>query len=171
MSEDFERLHQWMNEPHVIPYWQLNGPKAAFKQHLEQALADQHQTLYIGCIDGVPMSYWESYWVKDDVLASYYDALPYDQGVHLLIGEPSYLGKGLALPLLKAMVAFQWQDQRTTRIVAEPHYLNEKMIRVFQACGFEKQATIQLPDKKAQLMMCDRETFNRRWQHENERVR
>lgn len=165
LGEDLQRLHQWMNHPHVIPFWKLNFSLGKFQDHLEKALSDSHQTLYIGLLDGVPMSYWESYWAADDIVARHYPALASDQGIHLLIGPPEYLGKGYALPLLRAMTRFQLQHPATQKIIAEPDIRNAKMIHVFERCGFVFQKPIALPDKTGALMMCDRTKFEERWGH------
>ncbi len=159
IEEDLERIHNWMNQPHVVPFWHLALPLDATHAHLEAALADTHQTLYIGLLDGVPMSYWETYWAKDDIIARYYAAHPSDRGVHLLIGPPEFLGKGFALPLLRAMTAFQFQRADTQKIVAEPDLRNGKMIHVFERCGFMLDRCIDLPDKRAALMVCHRKRF------------
>jgi RimJ/RimL family protein N-acetyltransferase len=163
LEEDLGRIQSWMNQPHVIPFWNLALDLEHMRSHLEKALEDTHQTLYIGYLDDVPMSYWESYWAKDDIIARCYAPHPQDQGIHLLIGEPAFLGKGYALPLLRAMTAFQLQECGTKKIVSEPDIRNKKMIHVFERCGFEFQREIQLPDKKAALMFCDRQSFMEQW--------
>ncbi|OYD56819.1 GNAT family N-acetyltransferase [Fictibacillus aquaticus] len=163
LERDAAMLHEWQQQPYVIPFWKLDIPFEAYVKHLEKFLADTHQTLYLGLIDGVPMSYWEAYWVKGDVVEDTYDYHPHDQGIHLLIGEEAYLGKGYALPMLRAMVAFQFLSKKTEKVIAEPDITNDKMIHVFETCGFEKVKPIQLPDKTGMLMFCHRETFERRW--------
>lgn len=165
LEQDLDMLFQWMHEPHVIPFWNLALPYAEYREHLRKFLADPHQALHIGSLDGVPMSYWETYWAQQDIVGQYYDADPEDQGVHLLIGPPSYLGKGYALPLLKAMVSRLFQHEPTEKVVAEPDIRNEKMIHIFKQCGFTFQKAIDLPDKRAALMFCDRNSFLRRWNH------
>lgn len=159
LEEDLHRIHRWMNEPHVIPFWKLNFSLEKIQAHLEKALGDKHQTLYIGMLDGVPMSYWESYWAIDDIIGNYYPAEKADQGIHLLIGETVFLGKGYALPLLRAMTKFQFQHSETSKIITEPDARNAKMIHVFKRCGFEFQKEVDLPDKTGALMFCHRENF------------
>ncbi|MEE6146346.1 GNAT family N-acetyltransferase [Bacillus cereus] len=159
MEEDFEKLHSWMNNKHVIPFWRLNMSKDLYKIHLDNALKDTHQTLYIGYLDNIPMSYWEAYYVKGDIIEKYYDYDEHDQGIHLLIGPEQYLGKGYALPLLKAMVTFQFQNKKTQKIIAEPDINNKKMIHVFERCGFKAIKSIDLPDKTGLLMFCSRIEF------------
>ncbi|MDN4073975.1 GNAT family N-acetyltransferase [Fictibacillus terranigra] len=166
-DKDAELLYRWMNEEHVIPYWKLNGPKETYFQHLLTALHDEHQKLYIGYVNGRPVSYWESYWVRGDVMEEAYEAEPNDQGVHLLIGETDCLGKGYSLPMLKAMVRFQFQKPFTEKVIAEPDIRNKKMIHVFEKCGFVPIEPVKLPDKTGLLMFCDRDAFHRRWKYED----
>lgn len=160
--EDVGLVHKWMNEEHVHPFWQLNIPFDRFQAHYDKAIADTHQTVYLGMVDGEVMSYWEAYWVKGDVIGQAYTPAAFDQGIHLLIGEKRFLGLGYALPLLKAMVRFQFQHGVTKKVVAEPDIRNDKMIHVFKKCGFHPVSPITLPDKEALLMFCDRETYERR---------
>ncbi|TWI54111.1 GNAT family N-acetyltransferase [Halalkalibacter nanhaiisediminis] len=165
LEDDLERLHYWHHQDHVIPFWNQNFPLLKYREHLHMLLQDRHQTLYIGHVNGEPMSYWESYWAKDNIVANYYDVEDKDQGIHLLFGPKKFLGKGLALPLLRGMTAFLFQHEGTRKIVAEPDIRNEKMIHIFQKCGFEPEKEIDLPDKRALLMFCERRTFFRRWKH------
>lgn len=159
MERDLERLHAWLNEEHVLPYWQLNDPLPEFRATLEEKLDDEHMTPYVGYLDHVPMSYWECYWAADDDIAGYYDAKPTDQGIHLLIGPPEYLGRGYAEPLLRATTAMQFRHPETDRIVTEPDSRNETVIHVFEQCGFEPRHELELPEKDALLMVCERERF------------
>jgi RimJ/RimL family protein N-acetyltransferase len=162
MEADFERIHRWMHQEHVIPFWQLNLPLAKFREHLQKELAG-HQQLYIGSLDDTPVSYWETYRVIEDRLGRYYEAESDDHGVHLLIGETSYLGKGYALPLLRAITYHLFQQTHCGKVVAEPDIRNQKMIHIFEKCGYQKQQKLQLPEKEACLLFCTRKTFMRRW--------
>lgn len=159
LDEDLVLIHNWMNQPHIIPFWNLALDLESMQKHLESALTDTHQTLYIGCLDSIPMSYWEAYWVAGDIVAKSYEFHPEDQGIHLLIGEQSFLGKGYAFPLLRAMTSFLFQHSATKKVIAEPDIRNSKMIHVFARCGFELQREIDLPDKRAALMFCEKKSF------------
>ncbi|WP_254538310.1 GNAT family N-acetyltransferase [Halomarina litorea] len=161
MERDLGRLHRWLGSDHVEPYWQLDLPLPAFRAALRDKLADDHLTPYVGCLDHVPMSYWECYWAAEDDLANHYDADPNDQGVHLLIGPEEYLGHGYARPLLCAVVAMQFRSPGTDRVVAEPDTRNERAIRVFEEGGFEPREEFHFEEagKDALLMVCERERF------------
>ena len=161
-GRDLRRLHAWLNSEHVLPYWRLDDPLPVFRRELAEKLDDDHLTPYVGALDGVPMSYWERYWAADDAVGERYDAAPADQGIHLLIGPPEYLGRGYAVPLLRAMTAFQFRHPETGRVVAEPDIRNDRVIGVFERCGFEARGEIEMDEKEALLMVCERERFEER---------
>jgi len=156
LDRDLGRLHTWLNSDHVLPYWTQNDPLPQVRDTIRERADDDTQTLYIGYLDHTPMSYWESYWAARDRLGEYYDADPADQGIHLLIGPPEYLGEGYATPLIEAMAEFQFQHAETKRIVTEPDARNERAIRAFESAGFERAGEVDLPDKTGQLMFRDR---------------
>ncbi|WLR43137.1 GNAT family N-acetyltransferase [Bacillus carboniphilus] len=160
-EKDVKRLHGWHHQPHVIPFWNQNFTFEKYADFLTKLLDDQHQTLWIGMVHEESMSYFETYWAKDDVLGKHYDWNEFDQGIHLLIGEPSFLGKGYAAPFVSKMVEQLFQEERTSRIVTEPDIRNEKMIHIFKKVGFKPYKELQLPDKKALMMICERSDFKK----------
>lgn len=163
LERDLGRLHAWLGADHVKPSWDLDEPLPEFRETLRGKLADDHQTLYIGCLDHVPMSYWERYWAAEDELAAYYDAEPADQGVHLLFGPPEYVGEGYAVPLLRAMLALQFGHLETDRVVGEPDAHNDAVLATAKRCGFESRGEFAFPEesKTANLIVCPRERFER----------
>jgi RimJ/RimL family protein N-acetyltransferase len=154
---DLDLVHAWMHQPHVVPFWQLDLPRAGVGEYLRRAAADDHQDVLIGSLDGQPVSYWECYWAARDPLAAHYPAEPADQGVHLLIGPPEHTGRGLGRQLLAAVAAWQLgREPATRRLVAEPDVRNRRMIHVFEQCGFRRVGELELPDKRAALMVRER---------------
>ncbi|WP_276299846.1 GNAT family N-acetyltransferase [Halorussus lipolyticus] len=156
---DLGMLHSWLNEEHVLPDWSLNDPLPKFQNTLEGKLADDHMTPYIGHLDHVPMSYFEAYWAIDDVIADYYDADPADQGFHMLLGPPEYLGHGYAESLMRAMLQMQFRHPETDRVVGEPDVRNETVHSILKRVGFEPRCEIEMDEKTALLMVCERERF------------
>ena len=161
LERDLGRLHAWLGSEHVKPYWQLDLPLPAFRDRLVSKLSDDHLTPYVGCLDHVPMSYWECYRTAENDVANHYDAAPTDRGVHLLIGPEEYLGRGYARPLLRAVVAMQFRDPETERVIAEPDARNDRAIAVFEDCGFEprREFRFEEAEKDAVLVVCERERF------------
>jgi len=161
LERDLGRLHAWLGSEHVKPYWQHDLPLPAFRDRLAEKLADDHLTPYVGCLDHVPMSYWECYWAADDDVANHYDADPSDRGLHLLVGPEEYLGRGYALPAMRAAVAMQFRHPETDRVIAEPDARNERVVHVFEQCGFEQRTEFRFEEaeKDAVLLVCERERF------------
>jgi RimJ/RimL family protein N-acetyltransferase len=103
------------------------------------------------------MSYWEIYRADLDPVARYYPARPHDTGIHLLIGGVSDRARGLGATLLRA-VAEQILDHRPAcaRVVAEPDLRNTPSVAAFLTAGFRFSAELELPGKRAALMIRDR---------------
>ena len=162
-AADLDLVHGWMHQPHVAPFWELDVPRGDLAGYLGRAAGDHHREVLVGCVDGRPASYWELYWAAEDRLAGYYPAGSLDQGVHLLIGPPELVGRGLGRALLGAVVAWQLRrEPATRRVVAEPDVRNAASLRVFERCGFRRVAELDLPEKRAALMVRDRRA-GRRW--------
>ena len=155
---DLDLLYDWMHAPHVVPFWQLALPRPGLAAYLHAAVTDSHQDVLIGVVDGEPVSYWEIYWAERDRLATFCAIRPWDQGVHLLIGPAALTGRGLGRLLLGAVS--RWlldREPRTTRVLAEPDIRNDRSIRLFEHCGFRREAELALPEKRAALMVLHRE--------------
>ncbi|WP_151775396.1 GNAT family N-acetyltransferase [Streptomyces abyssomicinicus] len=148
-------LHRWMNDPVVAEYWDLAGPPARTEEHLRaQTGGDGRSVPCLGLLDGRPTSYWEIYRADLDPLADHYAARPHDTGVHLLIGEAADRGRGLGTLLLDA-VARLVLDRRPgcLRLVAEPDLRNHASLGAFRKAGFRRAGTLELPGKRAALMI------------------
>ncbi|MEU8828241.1 GNAT family N-acetyltransferase [Streptomyces sp. NPDC048636] len=158
IGRDLRLIAQWMNDPAVAAFWELDGPDEATASHLGGQLdGDGRSVPCLGVLDGVPMSYWELYRADLDPLARYYPARPHDTGIHLLIGRVSDRGQGLGTTLLRA-AADLVLDHRPScaRVVAEPDLRNIPSIAAFLGAGFRFSAEVELPDKRAALMLRDR---------------
>lgn len=156
-DRDVALLHRWMNDPEVARFWELALPTGRIAAYLCDQLGSAHSTPYIGELDGVPMSYWELYRADLDPLAAHYPARRADAGVHLLLGPAACRGRGLAAPLVRAVTGWQLDAAPSAeRVVAEPDVANARSVRAFARAGFRRAADIDLPDKRAALMVRDR---------------
>jgi acetyl CoA:N6-hydroxylysine acetyl transferase len=154
---EVEMVHRWMNDPVVARFWELDGPLRRLVAHLDQQFAGTHSRPYLGLLDGVPMSYWELYRAEEDRLAGYYPARPGDAGVHLLLGPPQYRGMGLGWQLIRQVSQWQLDASDARRVVAEPDVRNAASVRAFERAGFRRTCDIDLPEKRAALMVRDPE--------------
>lgn len=158
LRRDLPLLSRWMNDPAVAAFWELSGPPAVTAGHLRtQLTGDGRSVPCLGTLDGVPMSYWEIYRADLDPLAHHCPVRPHDTGIHLLIGAASDRGRRLGGVLLRA-VADLILDRRPAcmRVIAEPDLRNIPSIAAFLTAGFRFSTEVDLPDKRAALMVRDR---------------
>ncbi|MFF6998316.1 GNAT family N-acetyltransferase [Streptomyces sp. NPDC008313] len=158
VERDLPLLTRWMNDPAVAAFWNLAGPETVTEKHLRGQLdGDGRSVPCLGVLDGTPTSYWEIYRADLDLLARHYPARPHDTGLHLLVGPVADRGRGVGSLLLRA-VADLVLDRRPAcaRVVAEPDLLNIPSVSAFLNAGFRFSAEVDLPDKRAALMVRDR---------------
>ena len=158
LDRDLPIVTHWMNDPTVAEFWELDGPPAIAEKHLRAQLdGDGRSVPCLGVLDDIPMSYWEIYRADLDPVARYYPARPHDTGIHLLIGGVSDRARGLGATLLRA-VAEQILDHRPAcaRVIAEPDLRNSPSVAAFLTAGFRFSAELELPGKRAALMIRDR---------------
>jgi acetyl CoA:N6-hydroxylysine acetyl transferase len=158
LERDVGLVHSWMNDPEVAAFWKKPWPLAQIASYLHQQDRSAHSTPYLGEMDGVPMSYWELYRADLDPLAQYYDAHEHDAGMHLLLGPAKYRGQGLAVALVRAVSTWQLDaDPCATRVIGEPDVSNVRTIRVGELAGFRRITDLNLPTKRAALMVLERQ--------------
>ncbi|GAA2633203.1 GNAT family N-acetyltransferase [Streptomyces vastus] len=158
IDRDLKLISRWMNDAAVSAFWELAGPETVTEDHLRAQLdGDGRSIPCLGVLDGTPMSYWEIYRADLDPLARHYPARLHDTGIHLLIGPVANRGRGLGSALLRA-VSDLVLDRRPscTRVVAEPDLRNTPSVSAFLSAGFRFSAEVDLPDKRAALMVRDR---------------
>ncbi len=157
-ARDLRVVARWMNDPAVAQFWDLAGPEETTERHLRAQLdGDGRSAPCLGVLDGRPMSYWEIYRADLDPLARHYPARPHDTGIHVLIGPVADRGHGLGGALLRA-AADHILDRRPAcaRVVAEPDLRNAASVAAFLAAGFRFAGELDLPGKRAALMVRER---------------
>ncbi|WP_460106434.1 GNAT family N-acetyltransferase [Streptomyces sp. YKOK-J1] len=158
LEDDLPLIHRWMNDPAVDAFWELAGPMDRTENHLRAQLdGDGRSVPCLGVLDGVPMSYWEIYRADLDPLARHCPTRPHDTGIHLLVGEAADRGRGLGSALLKAVTDLVL-DRRPAcaRVVAEPDVRNTASVTAFLRAGFRFASEVELPGKRAALVVRDR---------------
>ncbi|WP_254075796.1 GNAT family N-acetyltransferase [Streptomyces sp. P3] len=158
VERDLSLVGRWMNDPAVAAFWELAGPERVTARHLREQLADDgHSVPCLGVLEGRPMSYWEIYRADLDSLAGHYPARPYDTGIHLLIGGAADRGRGLGSLLLRAVADLVLAGSPAcARVVAEPDLRNVPSVAAFLSAGFRFFTELELPAKRAALMVRDR---------------
>ncbi|GAA2625498.1 GNAT family N-acetyltransferase [Streptomyces axinellae] len=158
LARDLPLIAAWMNDPAVAAFWELAGPESVTEAHLRPQLeGDGRSVPCLGVLDGAPMSYWELYRADLDPLARHCPTRPHDTGIHLLVGGVAHRGRGIGTSLLRA-VADLVLDHRPlcARVLAEPDVRNVPSVAAFLGAGFRLGAEVELPAKRAALMVRDR---------------
>lgn len=158
VERDLPLISRWMNDPAAAEFWQLSGPPSVTEDHVRAQLAgDGRSVPCVGVLDGTPMSYWEIYRADLDPLARHYPVRPHDTGVHLLVGAVADRGRGLGGTLLRAVADLVLARRPfCARVIAEPDIRNTPSIAAFLTAGFRFSAEVDLPTKRAALMVRDR---------------
>ncbi|WP_435880164.1 GNAT family N-acetyltransferase [Streptomyces nondiastaticus] len=158
VERDLRLITRWMNDPAVAAFWKLGGPESVTEAHLRvQTGGDGRSIPCLGVLDGVPMSYWEVYRADLDPIARHYPARPHDTGIHLLIGKVADRGRGLGTRLLRTVADLVLEHRPSCgRVVAEPDLRNTPCVSAFLSAGFRLMAEVDLPDKRAALVVRDR---------------
>ncbi|WP_405783925.1 GNAT family N-acetyltransferase [Streptomyces sp. NBC_00859] len=158
IDRDLALISHWMNDPAVAAFWELSGADSVTGAHLRPQLdGDGRSIPCLGVLDGTPMSYWEIYRADLDPLARHYPARPHDTGLHLLIGGVADRGHGTGTTLLRAVSDLVLDNRaQCTRVVAEPDLRNTPSVSAFLGAGFRFSAELDLPGKRAALMIRDR---------------
>lgn len=157
---DLERFNRWMNDPVVAHFWEEQGDLQQHRKRLESTLQNPSAVPLIGCIDGEPFGYFETYWAKEDRIAAYYAADDFDRGWHVLIGEAAFRGRPYVAAWMPSISHYLFLDDcRTQRLVIEPRVDNAKMLRNLAQCGYAHVKAFDFPHKRAMLGMQLREHF------------
>lgn len=158
LDRDLPLITRWMNDPAVDVFWELEGPEEITAEHMNgQLRADGRSVPCLGVLNGSPMSYWEIYRADLDPIARHYPARPHDTGLHLLIGAVAHRGRGVGTLLLRAVSDLVLDHRPScTRVVAEPDLRNTPSVAAFLGAGFRFSAELDLPAKRAALLIRDR---------------
>lgn len=154
---DLDLVYRWMRTPRVVEGFGQPWDRERWIGDLGEQLRGDHSRPCLVDDGQLTFAYLELYRVWLDVLRDYYPARPHDLGVHLVIGEPSYAGRGVGTALLRAVTDGLFAaDARCTRIVAEPNATNLASIRAFTKAGFHLVGPISLPGRDAALLIRER---------------
>jgi acetyl CoA:N6-hydroxylysine acetyl transferase len=169
-DRDLDLMHSWMNDPEVARFWKMPWSRIQIASYLGRQDLSVHSTPYLGELDGVPMSYFELYRADLDPLAQYYDAREHDAGLHGLMGPTEHRARGLAAGLLHTVTTWQLDaDPRATRVIIEPDVENKRVIQLAEHAGFHRIADLNLPNKRAALMVRDRDDARSRTEPRGQR--
>ncbi|CAM3650616.1 GNAT family N-acetyltransferase [Parendozoicomonas haliclonae] len=153
-------FHDWMNQPRVAEFWELDKSKQELKDYIVKQRADRYSWPVLACLNGEPLGYLEIYWVMEDRLGPYYPCQPWDRGSHVLVGNTNFLGPRYSKTWTCALSHFLFLDDPRTRTLAgEPRADNQRLLKLLEPARWFFVKEFDFPHKRSALIQCHRETF------------
>lgn len=160
-------LHDWLSRPHVTEWWE---PAPTFEEVCEdylQRLAPPHVlpldapagvVQYLAFEGDSPFAFVQAYRVMAHQAEGWWidETDPNALGVDQFIGLPDRLGQGLGTRMLRAFVAFLFDDPRVTSVQTDPEPENARAIRSYRKAGFKDVGVVETLDGPALLMRITR---------------
>ncbi|EGE09382.1 siderophore biosynthesis acetylase AceI [Trichophyton equinum CBS 127.97] len=159
-EEHVNLFHVWQNDPRVAAGWNETGTLEQHRAYLKNIHEDSHQFPVLGKFDDTFFAYYEIYWAKEDAIGPYYGAGDFDRGRHFLVGDARFRGPHRVKAWHTCLTHYMFlDDPRTNLAVGEPRATGVKVLAYDQANGYHINKLIDLPHKRAALIMCPREKF------------
>ena len=143
-----------MAEPHVAGRWHQDWDLDAWSAEVGAQLAGTHSRPWIVGLHGEAVAYVEVYRAAADLLAEYVDVDDGDLGVHVAIGDPSRVGEGLGGRVLRAVSDGLFRaDPSCRHVLGDPDAGHLAARGAFASAGFALRTEVELPHKRAALMV------------------
>jgi len=162
VESDLGLLHQWLNTPHVLEWWDRPAPDAVRAKYLPRVTGPSDAVPYIICRDEIPIGYIQLYrveagaWRLPDVRGG--------AGLDLFIGDTRYLHRGFGAEILRQFIReVAFQDETMTMCFIDPSPRNHIAIRAFEKAGFRRLTAGVDPDtgQAVQVMQLARDAFEK----------
>lgn len=167
VDADFEMMHDWLNEPGVVRWWEGEDVSmAAVAANYGADRQDQSTEHWIAEIDGEPVG-WICCWPVTDGLEETEPWFPLGvaqtaAGIDYLVAAPDRRGQGVGSQMIRAFtfnVVFgrhcDW-----TQAAASPYTANVASCRALKNAGFRFAGSVTYPDDEGNgpcsLMVMDR---------------
>jgi RimJ/RimL family protein N-acetyltransferase len=145
--EHLPLIMSWLNEPHMIEFWDNSQEHkddiANFVHGRKQTYFGGAFTYWIGCLDGTPYALIlseELTKATEDLPELHYQHLSDSSitvGLDFGIGSPEHIGKGLAVPTLKAFMSFyKSRVPKVESFLIDPDSNNPRAVHVYEKAGF-----------------------------------
>lgn len=155
-------VHAWFTHP-ASAFWQLGGLSPDdVRAYLAAVAADPRQDAWLGFVDDEPTFLVETYDPTGVLLDGIPEVRTGDLGMHLLVSPPTGAPvHGLTSDVMRATVAFCFDELGAARVVVEPDVRNVRIAAKNAEVGFQVLRELDLPGKRAALAVCTRDAFAR----------
>lgn len=160
LSNDIDTLHDWVNQPYTLRYWQMNENKESLSSTYRTVLDNPLAHSFIGLFNGKMVCQVDLYNVEADELKDHVEVIPGNCGLHILMLPPRQSQKGLTESMLKAFIKFYFSFSAANCLYGEPDCRNSAANIAAKRAGFEFIKTITLSYKTANLYAITKQQFH-----------
>ncbi|QIX28377.1 acetyltransferase [Nocardioides sp. JQ2195] len=154
-ATDSALLHRWVTEERAR-FWGMLDRSVAEVEEIYAYIDEQdHLAAHLVCWDDEPWALFQTYDPAVDEIGQFYDRLPGDIGVHLLIG-PGKRPEGFTDALFAHLTTWVFSDPKVQRVVLEPDVRNEKSLNILGRLDMQVGPQVAMPEKKAQFVFLSR---------------
>lgn len=159
LNQDVDTLHNWVNQEYAV-FWGLqNSTTIQVKEEYEKLLSQENYEIFVGEHDGEMAFLLERYAPQTDLIGKYYQVLPGDCGIHVLVAPPNRPKANFTWHVFRAIADFVFANPQVQRMLVEPDIRNKKMFAICERIGFLLDAIVSLPHKTAQLAFYPRTIY------------
>jgi RimJ/RimL family protein N-acetyltransferase len=164
-ASDLERMHLWLNAPHVRRRWYEEGTSY---QEIEEGYllridAREAPRPFVTLHKDKAIGYIQFYLISDEGYASLVE-MEDSAGVELFVGETEYLYRTLGKHIVRSFLfEHVFSDLGIAVCVTGPEPKNAAAIRAYEKAGFRYFKSTYVPGESEpeDLMMLGREKFER----------
>lgn len=150
------RLHGWLQQPHVREFWD-DGDRTLEQVRAHYFALGQDTEAFCFALDGDLAGYVQAYPVNvGDEYAAWCLETGETWGLDLFIGEECWLGRGLAVPFIRAFLTHLCDKHpELRRVLIDPEVRNERARHVYRKAGFSVLEQVKVEGKAVELMGLD----------------
>jgi aminoglycoside 6'-N-acetyltransferase-1b len=151
-EEDFPRLLEWLNSPHVAEQW--DGAKSLEEVQLKyrDKLASDWQQVFIVSKNGERFGYIQSYRANRAGQDWWPGEPDTTVGIDQFIGDKQMLGKGLGTSMVREFSDWLLTQPNTLKVITDPSPTNSRAIACYRKAGFKDVGVVDTPEGQALLM-------------------
>lgn len=162
-ASDLERMHLWLNAPHVRRRWYEGGTsyQEIEEGYLPRIDAREAPRPFVILHKDKAIGYIQFYLISDEGYASLVEVED-SAGVELFVGETEYLYRTLGKHIVRSFLfEHVFSDLGIAVCVTGPEPKNAAAIRAYEKAGFRYFKSTHVPGEPEDLMMLGREEFER----------
>ncbi|WP_210470977.1 GNAT family N-acetyltransferase [Sporosarcina sp. 6E9] len=141
VKNDKTKLAKWLSNPEVLQYYEgRDNPFDVEKVEREFFGDEDDVTRCLIEYKETPIGYVQFYEidVEERGLYGYPASNDVIYGMDQFIGESLYWNKGIGTKLISSVVEYLIHKKGADRLVMDPQTQNDRAIRCYETCGFEK---------------------------------